>query len=63
VNLDDANPPNRDHGESTGTERAAPAEPSVLEAPAAEDHDEAWGDRSGARDDDWYERERPPHHE
>jgi hypothetical protein len=44
---------------------ATPAERSVLDERAAEDRDEAWGDRSGSggRDDDWYQRERPPHHE
>jgi hypothetical protein len=41
----------------------APAERSVLDEPAAEDRDEVWGDRgAGARDEDWYRRERPPHH-
>ena len=27
------------------------------------ERDEAWGDTSGRRDEDWYRRERPPHHE
>jgi hypothetical protein len=31
----------------------------------SDERDEGWGDRdaSGERDRDWYERERPPHHE
>jgi hypothetical protein len=37
----------------------------VLPDRADEDRDEAWGERPGSshRDDDWYRRERPPHHE
>ncbi len=37
----------------------------VLPERAREDRDEAWGDdpRSRERDDEWYRRERPPHHE
>ncbi|HEY2166375.1 MAG TPA: hypothetical protein VGH01_04355 [Jatrophihabitantaceae bacterium] len=35
----------------------------VLPDRAAEDRDEeAWGDGPAGRDDDWYRRERPPHH-
>lgn len=43
----------------------AARERSVLDEPAAEDRDELWGDRpnaEGGRDDEWYRRERPPHH-
>ncbi|HZE51057.1 MAG TPA: hypothetical protein VE074_15905 [Jatrophihabitantaceae bacterium] len=40
-------------------------EPPVLPDRPTDEHDEAWGesDRRGERDRDWYERERPPHHE
>jgi hypothetical protein len=35
----------------------------VLPRTPPEDRDEAWGDAPRRRDRDWYERERPPHHE
>ncbi len=40
-----------------------PDEPPVLPDRARDDSDEGWGGRGdgGERDDDWYERERPPH--
>jgi hypothetical protein len=42
---------------------SAPPERSVLDERAADDRDEAWGDgRSDGSRDDWYRRERPPHH-
>lgn len=36
----------------------------VLPALPRDERDEGWGDEPGAgrRDDDWYRRERPPHH-
>jgi hypothetical protein len=39
-------------------------EPSVFDEPAAEDRDIGWGDhdREDGRSDEWYRRERPPHH-
>jgi hypothetical protein len=43
---------------------AAPVreEPPVLPDRSPDDSDEGWGERGGGgRDDDWYERERPPH--
>lgn len=49
-----------------GTEKAPPSdEEPVLPEVAEEDRDEAWGsDReAGHRDEEWYRRERPPHHE
>jgi hypothetical protein len=48
-------PPHRDDAEAQ--------ESPVLPDRAAEDREEAWGDRRGDRDDEWYRRERPPHHE
>jgi hypothetical protein len=35
----------------------------VLPAVSRDDSDEGWGDRPSRRDAEWYERERPPHHE
>lgn len=48
-----------------GERRPGPArddEPVLPDRPERE-RDEAWGDSSGRRDEDWYRRERPPHHE
>jgi hypothetical protein len=62
-------PPAEPVEESAASPAGGPASPasrpagrSVLDPLAFEDRDEAWGDRSGDRDDDWYRRERPPHH-
>jgi hypothetical protein len=39
-------------------------EEPVLPAAAGEDRDRGWGeDSDGRRSEDWYRRERPPHHE
>ncbi|WP_375504269.1 hypothetical protein [uncultured Jatrophihabitans sp.] len=36
----------------------------VLPSVTRDELDEGWGDeRSNVRDEDWYRRERPPHHE
>lgn len=35
----------------------------VLPASTERERDEAWGDDPARRDEDWYRRERPPHHE
>jgi hypothetical protein len=37
----------------------------VLPEVSSDERDLGWGDDPGAgrRDDDWYRRERPPHHE
>jgi hypothetical protein len=47
-----------------------PPEPAVVDEPvisdrSGDDRDEGWGDdpRDGRRDEQWYRRERPPHHE
>jgi hypothetical protein len=47
-----------------------PAEPEVPDEPAlpqvsSDERDEGWGDdaRDERRDEQWYGRERPPHHE
>ena len=39
----------------------APDEPPVIPDRSSDDRDEGWGGDGGERDDDWYERERPPH--
>ncbi|MEO9138866.1 MAG: hypothetical protein ABI345_07325 [Jatrophihabitans sp.] len=39
-----------------------PDEP-VLPTRSRDDSDAAWGDEPSRRDEDWYRRERPPHHE
>ena len=54
------------------TERPEDARPDtdrddepVLPQTSTDERDVGWGDEpgSGRRDDAWYERERPPHHE
>ena len=35
----------------------------VLPSVSRDETDEGWGDEAGHRDEDWYRRERPPHHE
>ena len=52
------------HGDPRSGSRGRDEEP-VLPDVAGEDRDDAWGDdaRATRRDDDWYRRERPPHHE
>ena len=35
----------------------------VLPQASRDERDEGWGDGPAQRDDAWYERERPPHHE
>jgi hypothetical protein len=35
----------------------------VLPDTTRDERDEGWGDEPGRRDDEWYRRERPPHHE
>ncbi|MDT4939843.1 MAG: hypothetical protein QOG80_3514 [Pseudonocardiales bacterium] len=46
---DDRGPPPRD------------AEPTLPEQ-TSDDRDVGWGDEPAERDDEWYRRERPPHH-
>ena len=35
----------------------------VLPEVSRDETDVGWGDEPSERDDDWYRRERPPHHE
>lgn len=48
------------------SEPASPEEPEepVLPQVSGDERDEGWGDdpRESRRDDDWYLRQRPPHH-
>jgi hypothetical protein len=52
------NPPRR-------ASRPADGDAPTLPDRAEDDRDLGWGDdpAAGERDDDWYVRERPPHHE
>lgn len=44
--------------------RREPDDQPVLPSVTRDESGEGWGDeRSGERDEDWYRRERPPHHE
>jgi hypothetical protein len=45
-----------------GTSRDKDDEP-VLPDVSRDETDVGWGDEPGRRDDDWYRRERPPHHD
>jgi hypothetical protein len=42
---------------------ARPGEEPVLPDVSRDETDVGWGDEPGERSDDWYRRERPPHHE
>lgn len=44
--------------------RPAPAarDEPVLPDVSSDEQDIGWGDEPGERDDEWYRRERPPHH-
>jgi hypothetical protein len=44
---------------SGGQEREEPTLPDV----SRDELDVGWGDEPAERDDEWYRRERPPHHE
>lgn len=35
----------------------------VLPDTTRDEQDVGWGDEPGGRDDEWYRRERPPHHD
>ena len=55
---------------ASGPPEGAPRRPAddvddapVLPDVSRDETDVGWGDDSGARSDDWYHRERPPHHE
>lgn len=48
---------------TAGTRGDPAALPDIAPERAPDDTDEGWGERRSGedRDDDWYERERPPH--
>jgi len=50
--------------ESHEEERRPSPEPPTLPNVPDDERDVGWGDdpNSGRRDEDWYRRERPPHH-
>jgi hypothetical protein len=43
--------------------RREPEDEPVLPDVTRDERDVGWGDEPGRRDDEWYRRERPPHHE
>jgi hypothetical protein len=53
---DDAQP--RPEPTARPTERDEPVLPDV----SSDELDVGWGDEPSERDDEWYQRERPPHH-
>jgi hypothetical protein len=57
---DTARPPSGEQVRPTSTDR--PERP-VLPDRSRDEQDIGWGDEPAERDDDWYRRERPPHHE
>jgi hypothetical protein len=58
----DADPAGSAPAGPTPVPRPSRDEP-VLPDVAPDDTDRGWGDEPSQRDADWYERERPPHHE
>ncbi len=55
----------RDAGNSARKREEEPARPEepVLPTVSGDERDVGWGDGPAERDDEWYRRERPPHHE
>lgn len=49
-------------GDRAPTRRQVDREP-VLPDVTRDERDVGWGDEPTERDDEWYRRERPPHHE
>jgi hypothetical protein len=45
------------------TVRPAERNEAVLPDISSDELDVGWGDETSERDDEWYQRERPPHHE
>jgi hypothetical protein len=62
--LDHSEPSDSGPSDAGPGQRATPPERSVVDEPAAEDRDIGWGDhdRGDGLSDEWYRRERPPHH-
>ncbi len=56
-------------GRDAGNTGQPPAQPRadgdepVLPGVSSDERDVGWGDEAAGRDEDWYRRERPPHHE
>jgi hypothetical protein len=53
---------NRERADKPPRGDGAPDEP-VLPDVSRDELDVGWGDEPADRDDEWYRRERPPHHE
>lgn len=54
---------NRDANRQRPTRRRRDDEKPVLPDTTRDEQSVGWGDEPGERDDEWYRRERPPHHE
>jgi hypothetical protein len=56
-----------DRGNGEPADKAPPVDSDsddpVLPDVSRDELDVGWGDEPGERDDEWYLRERPPHHE
>lgn len=53
----------RDNVEDSDETRSRRDDAPTLPSVSRDDSDEGWGDDTTRRDDEWYWRERPPHHE
>ncbi len=55
----------RDSSKPDDVARRRDDEHPVLPQTSSDERDVGWGDEhdGGRRDDEWYQRERPPHHE
>ncbi len=53
---------NTGHRDAPGREHRRDDEPTLPQV-TRDELDVGWGDEPGERDDEWYRRERPPHHE
>jgi hypothetical protein len=54
--------PDAGAGSGKPERREQAAEQPVLPDVTEDERDVGWGDERSARDDEWYLRERPPHH-
>jgi hypothetical protein len=53
----------RDNAEPDGERSDRQPDGPVLPDVTRDEQDIGWGDEPNERDDEWYRRERPPHHE
>ena len=52
-----------DTSKGGGTRQSRADDQPVLPNMTRDERDVGWGDERAERDEDWYRRERPPHHE